>query len=380
MIELKNIVKNFGRSEIIKNISIEFERGKLYCLIGESGCGKTTIMKMINKLIELSSGEILIDGKNIKDYNPVLLRRKIGYVIQKVGLFPHMTIGQNIEAVPSLLKWSKEKSRERAMELLELVDLDGGYYDKYPEELSGGQQQRIGIARALAVNPDIILMDEPFSALDPITRENLQDELISLQEKLKKTIIFVTHDMDEAIKLADKIAILRDGNILQFDTPENILHFPKDSFVEYFIGNDRLWKTPEMLLVKDIMKTKIPVVQESSHIARAYEKMKNYDIDAVFVVKQEGRDNKIKGIITKKLIFHKREILTAETDIKDLMYTDFITLGERENLLDVLNKIKDSKLKVFPVNDENGNLIGAITPSNLLNVISDITPSIVEVN
>ncbi|UUV19038.1 betaine/proline/choline family ABC transporter ATP-binding protein [Fusobacteria bacterium ZRK30] len=380
MIELKGIVKNFGRSEIIKNISIEFERGKFYCLIGESGCGKTTIMKMINKLIELSSGEVLIDGKNIKDYNPVLLRRKIGYVIQKVGLFPHMTIGQNIEAVPSLLKWSKEKSRERAMELLELVDLDGGYYDKYPEELSGGQQQRIGIARALAVNPDIILMDEPFSALDPITRENLQDELISLQEKLKKTIIFVTHDMDEAIKLADKIAILRDGKILQFDTPENILHYPKDSFVEYFIGNDRLWKTPEMLLVKDIMKTKIPVVQESSHIARAYEKMKNYDIDAVFVVKQEGRDNKIKGIITKKLIFHKREILTAETDIKDLMYTDFITLGERENLLDVLNKIKDSKLKVFPVNDENGNLIGAITPSNLLNVISDITPSIVEVN
>lgn len=380
MIELRNIVKNFGESEIIKNISIEFERGKFYCLIGESGCGKTTIMKMINKLIELSSGEILIDGKNIKDYNPVLLRRKIGYVIQKVGLFPHMTIGQNIEAVPSLLKWSKEKSRERAMELLELVDLDEGYYDKYPEELSGGQQQRIGIARALAVNPDIILMDEPFSALDPITRENLQDELVSLQEKLKKTIIFVTHDMDEAIKLADKIAILRDGKILQFDTPENILHYPKDSFVEYFIGNDRLWKTPEMLLVKDIMKTKIPVVQESSHIARAYEKMKNYDIDAVFVVKQEGRNNKIKGIITKKLIFHKREILTGETDIKDLMYTNFITLGERENLLDVLNKIKDSKLKVFPVNDKDGNLIGAITPSNLLNVISDITPSIVEVN
>ncbi len=380
MIELKNIVKKFGEEEIIKNISINFERGKFYCLIGESGCGKTTIMKMINKLIELSSGEILIDGKNIKDYNPVLLRRKIGYVIQKVGLFPHMTIGQNIETVPSLLKWDKEKSRERAMELLELVDLDKGYYDKYPEELSGGQQQRIGIARALAVNPDIILMDEPFSALDPITRENLQDELVSLQEKLKKTIIFVTHDMDEAIKLADKIAILRDGKILQFDTPENILHCPKDSFVEYFIGNDRLWKTPEMLLVKDIMKTKIPVVQESAHIARAYEKMKNYDIDAVFVVEQEGRDNKVKGIITKKLIFHKREILTSETGIKDLMYTDFINLGERENLLDVLNKIKDTKLKVFPVNGEDGNLIGAITPSNLLNVISDITPSIVEVN
>ena len=380
MIELKNIVKNFGKAEIIKNISINFEQGKFYCLIGESGCGKTTIMKMINKLIELSSGEILIDGKNIKDYNPVLLRRKIGYVIQKVGLFPHMTIGQNIEAVPSLLKWDKEKSRERAMELLELVDLEKGYYDKYPEELSGGQQQRVGIARALAVNPDIILMDEPFSALDPITRENLQDELVSLQEKLKKTIIFVTHDMDEAIKLADKIAILRDGKILQFDTPENILHSPKDSFVEYFIGNDRLWKTPEMLLVKDIMKIKIPVVKESAHIARAYEKMKNYDIDAVFVVEQEGRNNKVKGIITKKLIFHKREILTSETNIKDLMYTDFITLGERENLLDVLNKIKDTRLKVFPVNDEDGNLIGAITPSNLLNVISDITPSIVEVN
>ncbi|UUV20077.1 betaine/proline/choline family ABC transporter ATP-binding protein (plasmid) [Fusobacteria bacterium ZRK30] len=380
MIKLKNVVKNFEKTEVIKNVSIDFENGKFYCLIGESGCGKTTLMKLINKLIESSSGEILIDGKDINDYNPVLLRQKIGYVIQKVGLFPHMTIGENIEIVPSILKWDKNKAKERTLELLELMDLDETYYNRYPEELSGGQQQRIGIARALAIDPDIILMDEPFSALDPITRENLQDELISLQEKLKKTIIFVTHDMDEALKLADKIAILKEGEILQFDTPENILNRPKNSFVEYFIGNDRLWKTPEMLLVKDIMKTKIPTVLENSHIARAYEKMKNYEIDAVFVIKKIGKKEKVQGIITKKLIFHRREILDENTKITDLMYTKFISLDERENLLDVLNKISDTKLKVFPVNDEEGNLIGAITPSNLLNVISDITPSIAEVN
>lgn len=337
-------------------------------------------MKLINKLIESSSGKILIDGKDINDYNPVLLRQKIGYVIQKVGLFPHMTIGENIEIIPSILKWDKNKAKERTLELLELMDLDETYYNRYPEELSGGQQQRIGIARALAIDPDIILMDEPFSALDPITRENLQDELISLQEKLKKTIIFVTHDMDEALKLADKIAILKEGEILQFDTPENILNRPKNSFVEYFIGNDRLWKTPEMLLVKDIMKTKIPTVLENSHIARAYEKMKNYEIDAVFVIKKIGKKEQVQGIITKKLIFHRREILDENTKITDLMYTKFISLDERENLLDVLNKISDTKLKVFPINDEEGNLIGAITPSNLLNVISDITPSIAEVN
>jgi osmoprotectant transport system ATP-binding protein len=380
MIRLKNVVKNFENTEVIKNISIDFEKGKFYCLIGESGCGKTTLMKLVNKLIELSSGEILIDDKNINDYNPVLLRQKIGYVIQKVGLFPHMTIGENIEIVPSILKWDKKKAKERALELLELMDLDETYYTRYPEELSGGQQQRIGIARALAINPDIILMDEPFSALDPITRENLQDELISLQEKLKKTIIFVTHDMDEALKLADKIAILKEGKILQFDTPENILNRPKNSFVEYFIGNDRLWKTPEMLLVKDIMKTKIPMVLETAHIAKAYEKMKNYEIDAVFVVKNIGKNKQIQGIITKKLIFHRRDMLNENTKITDLMYTKFISLSERENLLDVLNKIRDVKLKIFPVNDDDGNLIGAITPSNLLNVISDITPSIAEVN
>jgi len=380
MIKLENVVKNFEKTEVIKNVSIEFEKGKFYCLIGESGCGKTTLMKLINKLIELSSGKILIDEKDINDYNPVLLRQKIGYVIQKVGLFPHMTIGENIEIVPSILKWDKTKVKERTLELLELMDLDETYYTRYPEELSGGQQQRIGIARALAINPDIILMDEPFSALDPITRENLQDELISLQEKLKKTIIFVTHDMDEALKLADKIAILKEGEILQFDTPENILNRPKNSFVEYFIGNDRLWKTPEMLLVKDIMKTKIPTVLESSHIARAYEKMKNYEIDAVFVVKKLGKNKQVQGIITKKLIFHRRDMLNENTKITDLMYTKFISLNERENLLDVLNKINNNKLKVFPVNDEDGNLIGAITPSNLLNVISDITPSIAEAN
>lgn len=225
MIEFKKIVKSYDKKvKIVNGLDFKINKGELVVLIGESGCGKTTTMKMINRLIEPTAGEILIDGKSIMDFNPIELRRNIGYVIQKVGLLPHMTVGENIELVPYLQKWDKKKRRARAEELLQLVNLEASQFiDRYPNELSGGQQQRVGVARALAVNPDIILMDEPFSAVDPLTRDQLQEELSKLQNEVKKTIVFVTHDMDEALKLGDRIAVMKDGKILQYDTPENIL-------------------------------------------------------------------------------------------------------------------------------------------------------------
>jgi len=212
LLKLENVSKTYkGGKKAVKNIDLEIAKGEFICFIGPSGCGKTTTMKMINRLIEPSSGNIFIEGENIMKKDPVQLRREIGYVIQQIGLFPHMTIAQNISLVPKLLKWPEEKRKERARELLKLVDMGPEYLERYPHELSGGQQQRIGVLRALAAEPPLILMDEPFGALDPITRDSLQEEFKKLQKTLNKTIVFVTHDMDEAIKLADRMVMLKDG-------------------------------------------------------------------------------------------------------------------------------------------------------------------------
>ncbi|HHQ8652349.1 TPA: ABC transporter ATP-binding protein, partial [Clostridioides difficile] len=221
MIEIRNVTKKIGNNVILDDISLVVETGTLVVLIGSSGCGKTTTLKLINKLIKPTSGEIYINGKPISQENEIELRRKIGYVIQNTGLFPHLTIKENIELIPRLKKEkSVEEIEKRTLQLLEMVGLDSDeFLNKYPSELSGGQQQRIGVARAIATDAEIILMDEPFSALDPITRTSLQEQLFSLQDELKKTIIFVTHDMDEALKIADKICIMKDGRIAQYDTP-----------------------------------------------------------------------------------------------------------------------------------------------------------------
>jgi len=286
MIELKKISKSFdGKIKVIDNLNLKINKGELVVLIGESGCGKTTTMKMLNLLVKPTSGEILINGENIVESDIIELRRNIGYVIQKVGLFPHMTVGENIELVPKLKNWDKNKRKEKAMELLNLVDLDAeDYYHRYPSELSGGQQQRIGIARALAADPEIILMDEPFSALDPLTREMLQDELLKIQSEIAKTIVFVTHDMDEALKIADKIAVMKDGKILQYDKPEEVLKNPKDEYIEFFIGKERLWKKPEMVLAKDIMQKRVQKINKEGTIANAIEIMKERNTEIIFVV------------------------------------------------------------------------------------------------
>lgn len=247
MLEFKNITKIFKNRRVINDISFTVNKGEFVVIVGQSGCGKTTTLKMINRLISPTSGSICLEGKNILKEDTIKLRRNMGYVIQQTGLLPHMTVGENIGIIPMLEKWSESKIQDRTNELLKMVGMKPEeYVDRYPCELSGGQQQRIGVARAFATDAEIILMDEPFSALDPITRSSLQEELFSMQQELHKTIIFVTHDMEEAIKLADKICIMNKGEIAQFDTPENILKKPANDFIKDFIGANRVWNTQNL--------------------------------------------------------------------------------------------------------------------------------------
>ena len=256
MIEFRQVGKTYPGSDnpVVTDLSFEVPEGEICVLVGPSGCGKTTTMRMVNRLIEITEGEILINGEPNTAMSGTQLRRKIGYAIQQIGLFPHRTIADNIGTVPHLLGWDKGRIRDRVDELLELVGLSPEEYrDRYPAELSGGQQQRVGVARALAADPPIMLMDEPFGAVDPITRERLQDEFLRIQENIKKTIVFVTHDIDEAIKMGNKIAILKQGGVLaQYDTPETILANPNSEFVASFVGTDRILKRLSLVRVGDM--------------------------------------------------------------------------------------------------------------------------------
>ena len=256
MIEFRGVTKTYPGSEepVVNDLSFEILDGEVCVLVGPSGCGKTTTMRMVNRLVEISSGDILIDDQSVTDMSATELRRKTGYAIQGIGLFPHRTIAENIATVPKLLDWDKNRIQERTDELLEVVGLPpDSYRDRYPAELSGGQQQRVGVARAMAADPPVMLMDEPFGAVDPITRSGLQDEFLRIQQDIKKTIVFVTHDIDEAIKMGDKIAILKQGGILaQYDTPHKVLSEPATDFVASFVGRDRALKDLSLMLVGDL--------------------------------------------------------------------------------------------------------------------------------
>jgi osmoprotectant transport system ATP-binding protein len=254
-IAFRNVSKRYpGRAQAaVTDLSFEVPSGEICVLIGPSGCGKTTALKMVNRLIPMSDGDITIDGKSVNGIETARLRRGIGYVFQQIGLFPHLTVEDNIGTVPRLLGWPKTRIRERALELLQLVGLGGeDNLRRYPGEFSGGQQQRIGVARAMAVDPPIMLMDEPFGAIDPITRDRLQDDFLRLHREVRKTIIFVTHDIDEAIKMGDRIAIMRDGHLVQIDTPDNLLAAPADEFVADFVGADRGLKRLRVWTLNDL--------------------------------------------------------------------------------------------------------------------------------
>lgn len=255
MIELKNVTRRFGDSVAVDNINLTIETGEVCVLVGSSGCGKSTTLRMINRLLPRSAGDILVDGVDVMAMNPEQLRLNMGYVIQGTGLFPHWTVARNIAMVPHLLKWPKARIDARVDELMTMLDLDPGTYAaKYPRQLSGGQAQRVGVARALAADPNILLMDEPFGALDAITRDNLQMEMLRIQQQVRKTTVFVTHDIDEALKLATRIAVMDQGRIIQHDTPENILRRPATAFVDNLIGKqDRGLKLMSLRPVRDLM-------------------------------------------------------------------------------------------------------------------------------
>ncbi|GAA0481653.1 betaine/proline/choline family ABC transporter ATP-binding protein [Alkalibacterium sp. m-11] len=365
MIEFKNVSKVYGDgTKAVDDVSFTINGGEFVVLIGTSGSGKTTTMRMINRMIDSTSGEILIDGKDIKKEDAVQLRRKIGYVIQQTGLMPHMTVYENIVMVPKLLKWEKEKMQETAERLLKRVDMGPEFLDRYPQELSGGQQQRIGVIRALAANQDIILMDEPFGALDPITRDALQELVKHLQEEMGRTVVFVTHDMDEALKLADKIAIMSEGKIIQYDTPDNILAEPANEFVESFLGEDRLQQRSTMQTVDQVMvKTPISVTSDIT-LGEAIRVMRDRRVDTLFVT---DMDNVLQGLVDFEAINKNRKTASTVQDIMSHVY--YVKSGTL--LSSVADKMLKRGYKNIPVVSEEGKLEGLVTRASLVDIVYD---------
>jgi osmoprotectant transport system ATP-binding protein len=294
VIRLENVTKAFetaaGTVVAADRINMVVADGEICVLLGPSGCGKTTTLKMINRLVQPTSGKIYIDGKDTDQYDPVELRRTIGYVIQQIGLFPNMTVEENVCVVPKLLGWDPGKARARASELLSTINLDPGIFLKrYPKELSGGQQQRVGVARALAADPPVLLMDEPFGAIDPINREVIQDEFLKMHRRLGKTVMFVSHDIDEAVKMADKVAIFRAGKLEQFDSPDNILAHPANTFIADFVGTDRTLKRLRLVKVGDALQSSSPRVGVDDGCEQAVAMMREHAQDFIVVVDAEGR-------------------------------------------------------------------------------------------
>ena len=365
MVEFKDVSKIYPKMKnpAVNHISFEIDKGDFCCLIGTSGSGKTTLMRMINRMNSVTKGEVLVNGKNVKSFNPVNLRRHIGYVIQNNGLMPHMTIRDNIILVPKLLKWPKEKLAGEAQKLIQMAELPESYLDRYPTELSGGQQQRIGVVRALAANQNLILMDEPFGALDPITRESLQNLVQNLQVRLGKTIVFVTHDMDEALKLATKVVVLHDGQLIQVGTPEEILHHPANDYVKSLIGEERLSEAKyETVKVKNVMTNPIRIDLGAS-LPNALTMMKEHRVDTLLVV---DNSNHLKGYIS---IDDLQRNYSNASSVSDILITKLSTVGPDEYLRDNFSRIMSRNKSYIPVIDGDNKLVGIVTRASLVNVV-----------
>lgn len=350
MILLDKLSKRFDDGTLaVDNVSLEIPSNELTVLIGPSGCGKTTTLKMINRIVSPTAGKVFIDGIDTSTMDPKKLRRKIGYVIQNIGLFPHMTVRENISTVPRLLKWDKNKIRDRVEQLMFLVGLDPSIYaDKLPRELSGGQAQRIGVARALAADPPIVLMDEPFGAVDPLTRVRLQDEFVRIQKELKKTIVFVTHDIDEAIRLSDRIAVMAEGRVVQYASAEEILASPVNKFVHDFMGSDRALKRLSRKSVGDFIESSEAVV-----ISKGWAQFETITESFVWAVDDEER-----------LVGWVHSSHSKDTDSLDEALT---TLSEEEILLpecsikEALSRMLESGTTALPVADKNKKFLGQIS-------------------
>ncbi len=373
MIEFKNVVKQYPSGfRAVDNLNLTVHEGEICVLIGPSGCGKTTTMRMVNRLIDITSGEILIDGRPNTEIPAEELRRQIGYAIQQIGLLPHMTVAENVALVPRLLHWDDERIRKRVDELLELVGLVPDLHrDKYPRQLSGGQQQRVGVARALGADPPIMLMDEPFGAVDPITREVLQAEFLQIQQRVSKTIIFVTHDIDEAIKMGDRVAIMREGRLVQYDTPDTLLAHPKDRFVRDFVGTDASLKRLGLVRIKKLMQPDPPYVTLDATIEEVQHSFKESGVRSVFVVDED--DNTLRGWVD-------REAANKSDSLLDAMYeAPWADIAVREDATarEALNAMVARGFRITPIVDRRGRLVGSITLDALEDIAAyepDATP------
>jgi osmoprotectant transport system ATP-binding protein len=338
---------------VISNLSFEVPAGEICVLVGPSGCGKTTAMRMVNRMIDITSGDIRIGGKSVRDGDAAQLRREIGYVIQQIGLFPHETVGKNIAVVPELLGWDKKRIAARVDELIELIGLDPAEIrDRYPSQLSGGQRQRIGVARALAVDPPVMLMDEPFGAIDPVNRERLQNEFLRLQAEIGKTIVFVTHDIDEAIKMGDKVAVMKVGGVLaQYASPAELLVNPADDFVEDFVGADRALKRLALLRVRDLDLWTAPWAREGEATAEVRSRFDNSDIPYPLVIDPDGKPL---GWLSESDL--NKERVTLPPDIAPTPILDQDTV-----LRDALSDLLEHGVQYGAVVDAAGTVTGVLS-------------------
>ena len=354
-LEFRKATKRYpGQQEAaVKELSLTVPAGEICVLVGPSGCGKTTAMRMVNRMIDITDGDILLNGQSVRERRPAELRRDIGYAIQQVGLFPHLSVADNIATVPRLLDWDRERIRARVDQLLELVSLDPDETrGRYPAQLSGGQRQRVGVARALAVDPPLMLMDEPFGAIDPINRERLQNEFLRLQREIRKTVVFVTHDIDEAIKMGDRIAIMqKGGKLAQYAPPAELLMRPADPFVEDFVGADRALKRLSLQRVRDVDLWRAPLVRAGEPVEEARAKLADSEVPYPLLVDDEGRPL---GWLSERALDGER--------VTDELRSRTHPLLEMEDVLrDALSDLLAEEAQYGPVVDERGAVTGVLS-------------------